>query len=95
MRSKEDFITTLHAKIDEWDAEIEKLSIKAAELEEESRQECYAQIAELKSKRYELEEKLETLQKTGDAALQDLKSGLDLAIETMSEALRSATSRFK
>ena len=95
MDSKEKFIKTLHAKIDQWDAEIDKLSAKAAMIEAESKEEYYKQIADLKTKRSQIEERLVKVQHSGEEAWQDLKSGLDLAFETMSEALKSATSRFK
>lgn len=95
MKSKEEFINMLHTKINEWDAEIDKLSAKADQVEAESREEFYAQIAELKSKRSQVEEKLEEARKSGDSAFQDLKSGMELAIDSMAEALNSAMSRFK
>ena len=95
MKNKDEFIETLHAKIDQWDAEIDKLSAKAAMVEAESKEEYYKQIADLKTKRSQIKEKLDKLQHSGEEAWQDLKAGLDLAFETMSEALKSATSRFK
>ena len=95
MENKERFIKTVHAKIDQWDAEIDKLSAKAAMIEAESKEEYYKQIADLKTKRSQIEESLAKVQHSGEEAWQDLKSGLDLAFETMSEALKSATSRFK
>lgn len=95
MKSKEEFIQMLHTKIDEWDNEIDKLSAKAAMVEEESREEYYQQIAELKAKRFQINEKLEKVRESGENALEDLKSGIDLALDSMSEALRSAASRFK
>ncbi len=95
MKKKEEFIRELHQKIDEWDAEIDRMSIKAAQVEEDSRVEFYEQIAELKTKRMQIEEKLERIQQSGGEAWEDLKAGVDLALETMSEAIRSAAARFK
>lgn len=95
MKSKEEFIKTMHTKIDQWDAEIDKLSAKAAMVEAESKEEYYKQIADLKTKRSQIKEKLDKLQHSGEEAWQDLKAGLDLAFETMSDALKSASSRFK
>lgn len=95
MKNKETFIKTLHAKIDQWDAEIDRLSAKSAMVEAESREEYYKQIAELKAKRSQIGEKLDQLQQAGEDAWGDLKAGLDLALETMSDALKSASSRFK
>lgn len=95
MKNKDEFIKALHAKIDQWDAEVEKLSAKVAVVEEESKTEYYKQIAELKNKRSQIKEKLDTLKSAGEEAWEDLQAGLDLAFETMSEALKSASSRFK
>lgn len=95
MKSKEEFIKALHTKIDLWDAEIDKLSAQAARVEAESKEEYYEQIAELKTKRSQIKEKLDEVQQSGGEAWQDLKAGLDLAFETMNEALKSASSRFK
>jgi len=95
MKSKEEFLKTLHAKIDQWDAEIEKLSAKAAMVEAESKEEYYKQIADLKTKRSQIKEKLDEVQHSGEEAWEDVKAGLDLAFESMSEALKSASSRFK
>ncbi|MBM9603845.1 hypothetical protein [Desulfopila inferna] len=95
MKKKEEFIRKLHQKIDEWDAEIDRMSIKAAQVEEDSRVEFYEQIAELKSKRMQIEETLEKIQQSGEEAWGDLKAGVDLALETMNDALRSAAARFK
>ena len=93
MKSKEEFIRMLHAKIDEWNGKIDKLEAKRSRIEAESREEFYARIAELKSKKMQVEEKLEEVKKSGDSAFQDLKSGMELA--SMAEALNSAMSRFK
>ncbi|WP_163339045.1 hypothetical protein [Desulfopila sp. IMCC35008] len=95
MKSKEEFIQMLHAKIDEWDTEIDRLSAKAAMVEAESREDYYQQIAEMKAKRSQINEKLEKVRQSGENAWEDLKSGIDLALESMNEALRSAASRFK
>lgn len=95
MKSKDEFIQKLHTKIDQWDAEIEKMSAKASQVEADSKEEYYEQIAELKVKRYQLEEKLKEVQKSGEEAWKDLKTGIDLTLETMSETLSSVASRFK
>lgn len=95
MAEKDEFIRRLHEQIDEWDKEIERLMAKAAEMEAESREQYYEQMAELKSRRAEFEEKLERLQKSGEEAWKDLQTGLEMAALTLGETLRSALSRFK
>ena len=94
MASRQEYIQSLHRKIDEWNGEIDKLSAKKDKLEAESKLELQKQIDSLKSKRGEIEEQLEHLKATGAEAWEDMKSGVDLAWEAMNLAVTSAVSRF-
>ena len=95
MSKKDAYIQKLHAKIDEWNADIDKLTAKASQVEAESKIEYQKQIGTLKNKRDEVEKKVSEISRSGEDAWQDLKAGIDLAWEAMSEAIKSATSRFK
>lgn len=95
MNKKDEYVNYLHSKIDEWNLQLDKLSAKADEVEAESRLEAHKQIEALKKNRRELEEKLEKIQESGESAWKDLKSGADLAFESMSQAVQSALGRFK
>ena len=95
MKNKEAYVQKLHAKIDEWNADIDKLMAKADQLEADSRIEYEKQIEALKNKRNEIENKLSELSRSGEAALGDLKAGIDLAWDSMNEAIKSATARFR
>ena len=95
MKNKEAYIQKLHAKIDEWNADIDRLKAKANQVEADSRIEYQKQIQALKSKRDDVEKKVHEISRSGEDAWEDLKAGADLAWEAMSEALKSATSRFK
>ena len=95
MSKKDAYIQKLHAKIDEWNADIDKLTAKASQVEAESKIEYQKQIETLKNKRDEIEKKATEISRSGEEALDDLKAGIDLAWEAMSEAIKSATSRFK
>ena len=92
-----DFLTMekLHAKIDEWNADIDRLIAKAEQVEADSRIEYQKQIEVLKSKRDEIEQKVSEISRSGEQAWEDLKAGADLAREAMSEAIKSATSRLR
>jgi len=85
----------LHAKIDEWNADIDRLIAKAEQVEADSRIEYQKQIEVLKSKRDEIEQKVSEISRSGEQAWEDLKAGADLAREAMSEAIKSATSRLR
>lgn len=89
------YIQKLHAKIDEWNSDIDRLSAKADQVEADARSDYRKQVDILKQKRRDIEEKLKDLNRSGDAAWKDLKSGIDMAWEAMNHAVQSATSRFR
>ena len=95
MKNKEAYVQKLHAKINEWNADIDRLKAKANQVEADSRIEYQKQIEVLKSKRDDIEKKVAEISRSGEDAWEDLKAGADLAWEAMSEAIKSATSRFK
>jgi uncharacterized coiled-coil DUF342 family protein len=95
MPGKDSYVQKLHTKLDEWNAEIDKLKAKADQVEAEKRAEYYREIENLRQKRSTLENKLEEVRSAGEEALDDLKSGVQNAWDTMEEALKSARSRFK
>lgn len=95
MSKREAYVQNLHAKIDEWNADIDKLKLKADQVEADSKIEYQKQIDMLKQKRHDIEKKVAEMTRSGEDAWDDLKSGTDLAWEAMNEAIKSATSRFK
>jgi len=94
MASRQEYIQSLHQKIDEWNADIDKLAAKKDQVEAESKLELQKQIDSLKGKRSEMEIELENLKNSSADAWEDVKSGADLAWEAMNSAVRSALSRF-
>jgi predicted nucleic acid-binding Zn-ribbon protein len=94
MNKREKYIQALHEKIDEWNYEIDRLKMRKDIIEGESRLALQKQIDSLKQKRSELEGQLDTLRSTSTEAWEDLKSGIDMALESMNSAVRSAVSRF-
>ncbi|MBT8364561.1 MAG: hypothetical protein KJP23_07620 [Deltaproteobacteria bacterium] len=95
MKNKEDYVQKLHAKIDEWNADIDRLKAKADQVEADAKIEYQEQIQTLKSKRDEIETKISELSRSGEEAWEDLKAGVDLAWEAMNEAIKSAASRLR
>ena len=95
MKSREDYIRTMQAKLEEWNAEIDILSARADEVTADVRKEYSEQIETLKAKQASARQKIEELQHAGESALGDMKSGIELALTAMGEALDSARSRFK
>ena len=95
MPDKDAFVQKLHAKLDEWNAEIDKLKAKADKAEADSRLEYQREIENLKERRKEAEEKLSEVRQAGEGAWEDLKSGVQSAWDSMEEAVKSARNRFK
>jgi len=95
MASKDEYVQKLHAKLDVWNAEIDKLKAKAEKAQAESRVEHQEQIKNLQQKLWEAEKKVAELRNAGEGAWEDLKAGVQLAWDSMEEAVKSARSKFK
>ena len=95
MTDKDAYVQKLHAKLDEWNAEIDKLMARADKAEADSRVEYQKQIDILRDKRAHAEQKLNEVREAGSGAWEDLKSGVQGAWDSMEEALKSARSKFK
>ena len=94
MKTRHEYIHSLHRKIDEWNLEIDRLVGLKDQIEEDSKTELNAQIDSLTQKRTEIEQKLEEITATSADGWDDMKSGIDLAWEAMNTAVKSAVSRF-
>lgn len=95
MITRDEFVRKMHDKLDQWNAEIDALKAKADKAETEARVEYHKQLDTLRSKRDDARSKLNELESAGENAWEDLKAGVEMAWESVSEAVRSATSRFK
>ena len=95
MNTKEEFVRKMHSKLDIWNAEIDTLTAKANAAEASARAEYHKQLDALRGKRDEARSKLNALETAGEGAWEDLKAGVELAWDAVSEAVQSATSRFK
>jgi len=94
MKTKKEYISYLHKKIDEWNDDIDSLLERAERVDAESKAELQDQIRNLQGKRDEIERKIAELSQAGAGAWEDMKSGLDLAWEAMNLAVKSASNRF-
>lgn len=95
MSRKEEFVRTMHARLDRWNAEIDALMVKADTVEANARAEYRKQIEVLRGRRDEARSKLKELESAGEGAWEDLKVGVELAWDAVSEAVHSAAARFK
>lgn len=95
MSTRDEYIRKMQAKLEEWNADIDALAAKAGEVSADLKIEYAEQIELLKVKQALALQKIEEVQKSGESAWKDLKSGLELAWTAIGEAVDSAKSRFK
>jgi uncharacterized coiled-coil DUF342 family protein len=96
MSEKRDaYVQKLKAKMDEWNAEIDKLAAKADQADGEAKIEYHKQVEDLRAKRKGVEDKLAALHQAGEGAWEDLKTGIESAWDSLGNALKSAASRFQ
>jgi predicted nuclease with TOPRIM domain len=92
--TRERYVETMKAKLDEWNAEIDKLEAKSRQKEADARKAYEKQIESIKEKRRATRENLDEMRQAGENAWQDLKAGVEMAATSLGEAIRSAQSRF-
>lgn len=95
MSTKEAFQKKLQAQLDEWSAEIDKLKARADNAEADVQLEYYKHIENLRMNQEAAKTKLDGLTRASDESWNDLRAGVEKAWNVLSEALKSATSRFK
>lgn len=95
MSTRDEYIRKMQAKLEEWNADIDALAAKAGEVSADLKIEYAEQIELLKVKQALALQKIEEVQKSGESAWKDLKSGIELAWTAIGEAVDSAKSRFK
>jgi hypothetical protein len=95
MSIKEAYEKKIEAQMDEWKIEINKLKAKANKAEADAQIKYYKQIEDIRAKQEAAREKLTELKGAGEDAWEDLKTGLENALNSLGDAVKSATSRFK
>ena len=93
--TKEAYLEKLKAKLDEWNAQIDKLKAKAAQSKADAKIEIEKHVGDLETRRREVENKIQHLVQASGPAWEDLKGGVQSAWNKLDEAVRSATEKFK
>jgi hypothetical protein len=94
MSEKQAYEKKLQAKLDEWSAEIDKLKAKADSAGADLQLDYNRRIEDLLSMQKAANERLVALRDASDDAWQDLKVGMESAVDSLGNALRSARTRF-
>lgn len=95
MGTRDEYVQKMQAKLDEWNAEIDRLVVQSALAEAELKTKYSEEIETLRNKQIEARVKLEALQNASENAWEDMRAGMDMAWGAISEAVNSAVSRFK
>ncbi|MGM0784463.1 MAG: coiled coil domain-containing protein [Pseudomonadota bacterium] len=95
MSDREAYEQKLQAKLDEWQAEIDKLRARAKGAEASARIEREKEAARLEARREEVRQKLQEMREASDDAWEDVKAGAERAWDSLSESFEKARSRFK
>lgn len=95
MDDKEAFEKKHEAKIEEMNAEIDRLKAKAKQSEADSQIKYEEKIKELEALKDKAEERLEGLKKSSKDAWTDVSKGLESATQSLATAIRAASKEFK
>ena len=90
MNQRDAYVEKMKAKLDEWNADIEVLEAKARNARAEARARFEAQVRDMRKQRNDFEEKLQEVRHGGDAALDELRRGLDQAATTLGDSVKRA-----
>jgi len=95
MSQRDQYIEKAKARLDQWNAEIDKLEAKADEAEADAKVRYQQQLQELRRYRDDAEKRIKDLQQAGDDAWRDLKTGFDQAWDSIGDAFERARARFR
>ena len=91
---RDEYVEKFKKSIDGWNDDIDKLEAQAGKAKADVRAQLDKQIAELKTKRQDLQRKMSEMHKASEGAWEDVKAGADIALKALGEAVSSAKSRF-
>ena len=95
MESKDVYKAKIDAQLKEWSIRIADLKAKAELAEANVKVEYLKQVEDLRTKKEEIQAKLEELKKAGDEAWETLKTGVEQAASELKDSINIAISKFK
>ncbi len=95
MNEKELYQQKHKAKLDEWQAEVEKFKAKVSGASADAQLQMKSQIESLQGKIEEGKAKLAELTDASEDAWESIRNGMDSAWESMKSAFSEASARFK
>ena len=95
MSAREQYIEKAKARIDQWNAEIDKMKAQVHEAGADAKIRYQKQLDEMRAQRDDGHAKLKEVRHASDDAWDDMKAGFDKAWENIADAFDDARSRFK
>ena len=93
--TRNEFVAKMKQRLDEFNLRLDELEKRGADFNREARDRFDTQMKELKQKRDETFKRLEDINKAGDKAWENLKTGATAAWNSLEESLKKARSHFK
>ena len=95
MGKKDEYLATMDSQIKQWDAAVDKLTAKSAQMSAEARAAYEKQVKALRADRDLAYTKLQELRTANESAWQHMQAGMESAWTSMKNALDKATSQYK
>jgi hypothetical protein len=95
MSKRDDYVDTLKAQLDQWNADMAKLEARSREAQAGARTEFDKHLEALRQQREQAMYQLNLLQTAAGDAWQELMRGTDEAWARMREAIDKASSHFR
>ena len=95
MSAKDDYLAMIQSQFRKWDAELDKLSVKAGQLSADARARYEEQLNAMRADRDAANRKLQDMRAAGESAWQHMRAGTDASWDSMKNALDRASSQFK
>lgn len=92
--TRDAYVERLKAKLDEWNAAVDRMSARSREIKAESRAEYEHLLTELRTKRADAQEKLSRLGTSAEGAWEELRAGADKVWKELQESVERFRSRF-
>jgi chromosome segregation ATPase len=95
MAAKETYQKKFEVQLQEWDAQLDQLTVRAKKAKADARSKIEDELNSLKTQRAAVQQQLDELRNRSEDAWEDLKDGVEKAWGEISDALGKVVARFK
>jgi DNA repair ATPase RecN len=94
MSKRDEYVEKFKVKLDEWNADLNKLEAKTEHAKENLKETYHEEIDAVRQQRDNIKDRLKELAGSSESAWEELKVGADEAWKKLSEAIDRARSKF-